>query len=147
VESETHVIWSEKDEFLHKEFPYSIVPNWTEDTTASPSKGGNLVYEDSTTGSFEPWEKTHEILKSLQYSRSSYDRNREKFFQLKSSQSAGSRYWNRYVAIVGENIVDDDSDERTLVSRVYQRFGYLSLYIGKVEETQTTEDISTPDVE
>lgn len=40
-----------------------------------------------------------------------------------------STYEGQYVAVLNEQLVDSDSDERALVQRVYQTFGYQPMYV------------------
>jgi len=39
------------------------------------------------------------------------------------------RYEGKYVAVLNGQVVDSDTDERALVQRVYQKFGYQPLYV------------------
>jgi hypothetical protein len=38
-------------------------------------------------------------------------------------------YEGKYVAVLDGQVVDSDIDERALVQRVYQRFGYQPIYV------------------
>jgi hypothetical protein len=38
-------------------------------------------------------------------------------------------YEGKYVAVLNGQVVDSDVDERTLVQRVYQKFGYQPMYV------------------
>ena len=40
-----------------------------------------------------------------------------------------SMYEGKYVAVLDSQVVDSDVDERALVQRVYQRFGYQPMYV------------------
>jgi len=44
------------------------------------------------------------------------------------------KYEGKYVAILGEKIVDVDEDKRKLAKRVYGKYGYRPIYIEKVGE-------------
>lgn len=50
----------------------------------------------------------------------------------------------QYVAFKDGELVDSDSDEGTLVRRLYDRFGAVPLYIKKVEEDERTYRIPGP---
>ena len=39
------------------------------------------------------------------------------------------RYEGKYVAVLNGQVVDSDTDERALVQRVYQKFGYQPMYV------------------
>jgi hypothetical protein len=40
-----------------------------------------------------------------------------------------SMYAGKYVAVLNGQVVDSDVDERALVQRVYQKFGYQPMYV------------------
>jgi len=40
-----------------------------------------------------------------------------------------SMYEGKYVAVLNGQVVDSDIDERALVQRVYQKFGYKPIYV------------------
>lgn len=40
-----------------------------------------------------------------------------------------SMYEGKYVAVLNGQVVDSDGDERALVQRVYQKFGYQPMYV------------------
>jgi Family of unknown function (DUF5678) len=40
-----------------------------------------------------------------------------------------SMYEGKYVAVLDGQVVDSDVDERALVQRVYQKFGYQPMYV------------------
>ena len=40
-----------------------------------------------------------------------------------------SMYEGKYVAVLNGQVVDSDVDERVLVQRVYQKFGYQPMYV------------------
>jgi hypothetical protein len=40
-----------------------------------------------------------------------------------------SMYEGKYVAVLNGQVVDSDVDERALVQRVYQKFGYQPMYV------------------
>ena len=40
-----------------------------------------------------------------------------------------SMYAGKYVAVLNGQVVDNDIDERALVQRVYQKFGYQPIYV------------------
>lgn len=50
----------------------------------------------------------------------------------------------KFVAILEEEIIDLDEDEKSLLRRVYQTYGYVPVYIQKVEEEETIEEVPSP---
>lgn len=56
-----------------------------------------------------------------------FARERQAFWAMHAHLLA--TYEGLYVAIVNGQVVDSDRDERTLVQRVYQTFGYQPLYV------------------
>ena len=42
---------------------------------------------------------------------------------------AECEYEGKYVAVLNGQVVDSDGDERALVQRVYQKFGYQPMYV------------------
>ena len=63
-----------------------------------------------------------------------FEKCRAKFEQIKPSLVKNPGFIGKYVAIVNNEIVDSDSNEETLVKRVYQKFGYIYTYIGFISE-------------
>ncbi|MGQ9627512.1 MAG: hypothetical protein ACUVV0_11480 [Anaerolineae bacterium] len=55
-------------------------------------------------------------------------------------------YKGQFVAIIGDQVVDSDFDNCELARRVYARFGYIPVYIQKVEEAPTIYEIPSPEV-
>jgi hypothetical protein len=55
-----------------------------------------------------------------------------------------SRYEGSYVAIIGNRVVDHDDDFEKLSERVFDRFGVRSIFMPKVEKSQTTVHVRSP---
>lgn len=65
-----------------------------------------------------------------------FERERDNFLKLKEELLHNQAYLNKYVAIINGKVADSDNDESVLVERVYKRYGYIPLYIGKVTQEQ-----------
>ena len=50
----------------------------------------------------------------------------------------------KFVAVFKGEIVDFDKDERKLVKRIFEKYGYAPVYIQKVEKEISVEEIPTP---
>ena len=50
----------------------------------------------------------------------------------------------KFVAVFKGEIVDFDKDERKLVKRIFEKYGYAPIYIQKVEKEIPVEEIPTP---
>lgn len=65
-----------------------------------------------------------------------FERERDSFLRMKQRLLNDQAYLDRYVAIINGNVADSDTDKSVLVERVYTKFGYIPLYIGKVTNEQ-----------
>lgn len=57
-----------------------------------------------------------------------------------------ARYPGLFVAIYGERVVDQDEDDEALALRLFERFGYVPVYIARVEENPTILEMPSPEV-
>ena len=53
------------------------------------------------------------------------------------------QYNRKYIAIIGNNIVDIDADFSSLAKRIYMKFGYREIFMTRVEAPRTV-NIPTP---
>jgi PHD/YefM family antitoxin component YafN of YafNO toxin-antitoxin module len=81
--------------------------------------------------------KKHRQLSALQ-------REREAFLQLRDQLL--KTHGGQFVAVLDGQVVDSDVDNCELARRVYSKFGYVPIYIQKVEEKPTGYDIPSPEV-
>ncbi|MHB8567871.1 MAG: DUF5678 domain-containing protein [Nitrososphaerales archaeon] len=66
-----------------------------------------------------------------------FEQEESYFHKVKPKLLTDKTLVGKYVAIVGQKMVDSDKDESELVKRVYQKYGYIPAYIerlGKEEE-------------
>ena len=64
-------------------------------------------------------------------------------FQRLKSQLLRS-HLGQFVAILGGEVVDSDTDDRALTRRVYARHGYIPIYIDRVTEEPVVKRILSP---
>src|SRR5262249_55650118 len=62
--------------------------------------------------------------------KNSWEKEHRAFLRLRPSLLRTLR--NQYVAVYGQKVVDSDDDKIALALRVYQRFGYVPVYVGPV---------------
>lgn len=53
-------------------------------------------------------------------------------------------YENKFVAVFRERIVDSDENKGKLAKRVYGKYGYVPIYIGKVQRKRRIVEIPSP---
>jgi hypothetical protein len=75
-----------------------------------------------------------------------FEREANRFVQLRTSLLGDPHYHNRFVAVLDESMVDSDSNEAELVARVYKTYGYRPLYIGKIEVEEEQLDVPSADL-
>jgi len=76
-----------------------------------------------------------------------FRREEKSFERLKRKCLSDERYKGKFIAVLGGKIVDVDDDDCRLAKRVYDRFGYRPVYIGKVTETRRIVEIPSPMLE
>lgn len=72
-------------------------------------------------------------------------RQREAFMKMKNDLLKDSTYVGKFVAVYREEVVDFDEDNRKLARRVYDKFGYVPIYIGKVQQERSVGEMSSPE--
>jgi len=76
----------------------------------------------------------------------SFEKERGAFLQMRENLLADKNYKDKYVAILNGSVVDSDEDEIKLLKRVYDKFGYVPVYVEKVEKKRRVVEISTPEI-
>jgi hypothetical protein len=74
-----------------------------------------------------------------------FEKERAAFLRLKKKLIGDANYSDKYVAIVGGRMVDSDSDKILLANRVYSKFGYIAMYIGKVTRKERILEYPSPE--
>jgi hypothetical protein len=74
-----------------------------------------------------------------------FEKERAVFLRLKKKLLGDANYSEKYVAIVGGRIVDSDNDKILLAKRVYSKFGYIPVYIGKVTSKERIFEYPSPE--
>ena len=75
----------------------------------------------------------------------SYETEKTAFRSLKERLLSDEKYAGKYVAIVGGEVKDVDSDERELVRRIYKNVGYVPMSMGRVERKKRRIEFSSPE--
>lgn len=70
----------------------------------------------------------------------------EAFRKMKPELLREEKYRGRFVAIHGGEVVDVDDDHRILATRVYMRYGYVPIYMDRVEEPERIVEAPSPEV-
>lgn len=92
---------------------------------------------------FTAWRERQEKEARHRAHMETFERERAAFLRLKPKLLETHR--GLWVAIVGEQVVDSDTDSRTLAKRVYDRFGYIPAYIQLVSEEMPSVELPSPE--
>jgi len=76
----------------------------------------------------------------------SFEKERGAFLQMRQMLLAEKSYRDKYVAVLNGSVVDYDEDEVKLLKRVYDRFGYVPVYVERLGEKRRIAEISTPEI-
>lgn len=82
--------------------------------------------------------RSNEVIRHLYAERDAY-------LRMKAKLLADPRYADKFVAVLKGEVVDADSDERELVRRVYGNYGYVVVYVEKVQEEKRILEIPSPE--
>ena len=74
-----------------------------------------------------------------------FKREQQAFLRLKHSLLGQETYINKFVAVLGGEVVDLDNDIRNLAKRVYSKYGYVPIYMEKVQKERTVEQLPSPE--
>jgi hypothetical protein len=90
---------------------------------------------------FVAWQESraerHRPLSALQKEREAFHRLWDQLLKTHKGQ---------FVAVLDGQVVDSDVDNCKLAQRVYSKFGYVPIYIQRVEEKPTVYDLPSPEV-
>ena len=75
-----------------------------------------------------------------------FEREKQAFGRLKVNLLNDPNYLNKFVAVVGGQVVDSDFDESVLAKRVYEKHGYIPIYIEKVELEEEVLEVPSPEL-
>jgi len=65
-----------------------------------------------------------------------FEKDKKVFGQLKAQFLKEGKYVDQYIAIVHEKLEGVGDDNAKLVREMYDKFGYIPLYVGKVTEIE-----------
>lgn len=82
---------------------------------------------------------------SLSPSDQTFEREKKSFAELKETLLTDPNYLNKYVALVKGRVVDTDYDDSILAERVYKKFGYIPLFIGKITREDRVVELPSPE--
>jgi len=71
---------------------------------------------------------------------------RASFLQARNDLIRDPRYNGKYVAVLQGAVVDCDEDKRRLARRVYERHGYIPIYIDMVAPSERRVEIPSPEL-
>ncbi|MDB4349738.1 DUF5678 domain-containing protein [Omnitrophica bacterium] len=89
------------------------------------------------TGRLKPL-REYERFDVLEKAKDYYEMNREQLLQL---------YEGRYIAILGDRVIDNDDNFNELANRVYSVYGYITIYMPKVVKDKKIFNIPSPIIE
>jgi len=74
-----------------------------------------------------------------------FEMNKKKFLEMRPKLLRTLQYIDKYVAIVGGEVVDSDQDKVKLAKRIYSHRGYIPMYIGKVSKEERYCELHSPE--
>jgi len=74
-----------------------------------------------------------------------FERERKTFLRIRDSLLDNPEFRGKFVAIYEGNVVDQDEDNRELAKRVYREYGYVPIYIGKIERERRIIEMPSPE--
>lgn len=74
-----------------------------------------------------------------------FEQEREAFLRIRNDLLERGRYLDEFVAIHNGEIVDHDTDIVALAHRVYTEYGYVTVYIDKVESEREVIELPSPE--
>lgn len=81
--------------------------------------------------------REYERFSILERARKYYEMNKEELLKI---------YERKYIAILDERIVDFDDDFATLANRIYNNYGYITIYMTRVEKYNNIVNIPSPTI-
>lgn len=70
-----------------------------------------------------------------------FEKEQQAFLKLKSSFLRHGTHRNKFVAVFGGKVVGVDKDIKKLAKRVYDKHGYVPIYIGKVQKENRVAEL------
>ena len=74
------------------------------------------------------------------------EEEREAFLKIRDKLIKDPKYKGKYIAVFRGNIVGYDKDKGRLARRVYKKYGYIPIYIGKVTLKERLVEIPSPEL-
>jgi hypothetical protein len=73
-----------------------------------------------------------------------FDANKNSFDKLKEILLEDKEFVNKFVAVIDGEMVDSDFDRSALAERMYAKYGYIPLFIGKVAKGERYRHLPSP---
>ena len=89
--------------------------------------------------------ETFPALEETHHDMERFERERETFPRIKNDLLERETYVGEFVAIHEGQVVDHDRDIIELSQRVYARYGYVPIYIDKVEREEKVIELPSPE--
>ena len=74
-----------------------------------------------------------------------FEANKNSFVKLKETLLQDKNFADKFVAIINGKMVDFNSDRSALVERVYAKYGYVPLFIGRVSKEKKYRELPSPE--
>jgi hypothetical protein len=84
-------------------------------------------------------------LNTKPYEETKFLRNKRFFDGIKTELLKSSRYCGKFIAVYDGKIVGYDENRVKLAIKVYDKLGYVPVYIGKVDSGKETVELPSPE--
>lgn len=74
-----------------------------------------------------------------------FEMNKNRFIKLKETLLNKKEFADKFIAIIDGNMVDSDFDRSALAERVYTKYGYVPLFIGKTSKQTRYKELPSPE--
>jgi hypothetical protein len=72
--------------------------------------------------------------------------NRLAYEDMRQSLLSDDHYRDKFVAFVKGMLVDSDLDKVALMNRVYEKYGYITIFVKKVERKEHVFEVPSPEL-
>lgn len=112
-------------------------------------------YKQDLLGDFWPWlaietdrlsPREHLATRSVVTPEERFRKETRYYSKIKDKLLATEELVGKYVAIIDEEVVDADANESELVRRVYEKHGYVPIYVEKVAVKRRVAEVPSPEL-
>jgi len=75
----------------------------------------------------------------------SFERERDTFFKIRNDLLKDNKYAGKYVAILNGKVVGSDENKSSLAKRVYEKHGYVPIYMEKLSKKKRVRELPSPE--